>query len=96
MTNDPIDQWLKMSIPNPELIDAHADLDYSLEKIIQLFIDSDTEIDAQDATWMTAIAVSYLYNFLLADRTQLDHVKGVHAEFRTLREKNKLEMLLQK
>lgn len=96
MTNDPIDQWLKQSVPNPEIVDAHADLDYSLEKIIQLFIDSDPEIDAQAATWMTAIAISYLYHFLLKDHTQIDHIKGVHTEFRTLREKNKLEMLLQK
>jgi hypothetical protein len=95
MTNDPIDQWLKTNIEQPEIVDAHADLSISLNKIGELF-QIDTEINELDATWMTAISVSYLYHFLHNDQSQIAQLKDIYRQFRRIRDTHKLEQLLQK
>jgi hypothetical protein len=95
MPNDPINEWLKTSVEEPEIVSAHTDLSTSLNKIGELFL-TDTEINELDATWMTAISVSYLYHFLHQDKTQISHVKTVYRDFRLAKDSHKLEQLFQK
>ena len=95
MTHDPIDEWLKSSIQNPEIMDAYDDMSNSLNKIGGIFLE-DTEINELDATWMTSIAVAYLYQFLRNEISHVAQLKSIYTEFRRMRDTIKLEQLLQK
>jgi hypothetical protein len=95
MTHDPIDEWLKNSVTNPEIMDAYDDMSNSLNKIGGIFLE-DTEINELDATWMTAVAVGYLYQFLRNEPSHVAQLKSIYTEFRRMRDTIKLEQLLQK
>jgi hypothetical protein len=97
MTNDdPIDQWLKNNIQDPEALEAHSSLENALTRVIHQFIESDTEISDTEATWMTALSISYLYNFLRDNPLQIDALKKTYTDFKQSRDIRKLEQLLQK
>jgi hypothetical protein len=94
--NDPIGQWLRENIPNPEALDANLHLSQTLDKLEKVLNQDDPDTDDITVIWMTSTAITYLAEWLQNEPKARNQLRLVCNEFRRLRNIDQLNNALRK